>query len=260
VEAIHTPIFNLRLEIIPPEVELKPGENTTAKARVTNLGEFNDTITFSIEVPGGAGIVASIIEPISMSAESKETVEFLIEILVLPGTQKGDIVIPAEAISEKANDYGLEVRRNSVLTVKVIKVTAKEVRNEPLEKGEASLFIQIVIIIFIVIIIAVFLSFMINRKEKKGDVEQNKDITPTSQPESIPTEPKTPLVKPLPKTITATVAIPVAKPVQHPISKNIQVPAPESRPFARPINQTTQPTQLPTQPPVTNINSNTEKQ
>ena len=127
VEESQIPMFALKLEVIPPIIELKPGENSSVKARVTNLGELNDYFILVSEVPDNIGIIALIIEPNSTKAESKEFVEFLINVKVMPGTKEDEVVLSNTAISGRAQEYGLEVNCNATLTIKVFEVERQKV-------------------------------------------------------------------------------------------------------------------------------------
>jgi hypothetical protein len=52
----HIPKFEIKLELLPNKIELKPGEQTSVKAIVTNLGFLQDEISLTFNLQPGAEI------------------------------------------------------------------------------------------------------------------------------------------------------------------------------------------------------------
>jgi hypothetical protein len=160
-----TPKFDLNLELIPNIVKVKPGEQTSVKAIVTNLGDLQDEILLSNYIQTGSKIEVSIIGEQKKNIESNKTTDFVINIKAMGDAKKGKLIVTFTATSGNAIDHELEVTKNATLTINILE-------DKDTSKDDKSTNLWWIIILIIVIIITIILFILIRSKKKKRSPEE----------------------------------------------------------------------------------------
>jgi hypothetical protein len=204
IDISYIPTYDLTIELDRSMIELKPGENTTIKATVTNLGDLQDTISLSLQETSNPGVTAEITNPTSIELNPGNNAEFIIEIKVGHGTAKGDVVFTIEAISENSPQDS-KVKRDAVFTVKVLEVKGPEVTEDDSDKKGDNSFMVFSIIIAVIIVIVILLSILVMRKKKKeqsGTHDSPELVVPPAETPSPPVEQQAPSTTPAPSLTT----------------------------------------------------------
>jgi len=156
----YIPMFDIKLELVPNIVELKPGEQTSIRAIVTNLGEVDDRVVLKIEDQNVEGIEVIINEPKIKNVILNGTAEFNITIKALDNAEKGEIKITFIAASTKAAEYEIIEEDEAILTVQIME---KEKQGE--DKLSTDYWI-IILIIILIIIILIMVGILIKRRKQ----------------------------------------------------------------------------------------------
>ena len=238
----YIPRFGLNLTLEPSVVELKAAEMTYVKAIAKNLGELNDTISLSIQIPKDANVGAIVNEPVTVNAVPQGIAVFNLTIITPHDIKKGEINLIVVAVSEIAPDYGLSVEENAIL--KIIILGADKPGTD---KSSSQIWVILVILVLIIIGIIVVALF-INRK-KRFKLEPPPAETITVKPIGAPTldelkgesTPKPTLAQPPQGSTTTTPQLASPKTVGQPPAQH-QIQLVEQKPQLPPVqSQTTIP-------------------
>jgi len=238
----YIPRFGLNLTLEPSVVELKAAEMTYVKAIAKNLGELNDTISLSIQIPKDANVGAIVNEPVTVNAVPQGIAVFNLTIITPHDIKKGEIKLTVVAVSEIAPDYGLNIEENAIL--KIIILGADKPGTD---KSSSQIWVILVILVLIIIGIIVVALF-INRK-KRFKLEPPPAETITVKPIGAPTldelkgesTPKPTLAQPPQGSTTTTPQLASPKTVGQPPAQH-QIQLVEQKPQLPPVqSQTTIP-------------------
>jgi hypothetical protein len=177
----YIPHFELQLEVEPVLVGLKPGNISSAKAMVRNLGELTDTVSLRIEIPSDSEVGAIVNEPNYIDILQDNTGIFVIT-LVAPGDiTKSYVVLNVIATSETAKGYDQNVEVREKLTVKII------FPEEPSDDKSSSVeYYWILYLVIILIIIFVTIVLLISRKKKSSRIDPLTNKAKTIKPVLLP--------------------------------------------------------------------------
>jgi hypothetical protein len=232
VEGPGKPNLDFILTIEPAIVDLKPGENKTVIATVTNLGSIKDSISLNTELLepiDGSKVAAVITKPTSKELDPLEDAEFIIIIKVHTDAQKGIVIFNLTAISEQAPNYGLEVKKNLSISVEVLEVNGLDGKSTD-KKDDQSQVLWIIGIVIIIIIMLILFLFI--KKKKKSDpnsqdeLKESKEnpIDPKPPQQSISTPPQAPLQTPqMPPQMPMYTHTPMQMPLQMPLQMQPQM-------------------------------------
>ncbi len=159
-----TPKFDFKLEIVPDLVRIKPGEQISVTAIVTNLGEVDDMIVLKPQDQDVQGINASINGPKIKNIIPNGTAEFNITIFASKDLKKGKIQLTIMAASGNAAVHKFILEKKATLTIKIIE--DKETSTTDTISENIWFYIFIVIII-IVILICIFMLIVTRKKRAK---------------------------------------------------------------------------------------------
>ena len=169
----YIPMFDIKLELVPNIVELKPGEEISIKAIVTNLGEVDDKVVLTIKDQNIEGVEATIQEPKIKNVIFNGTVEFNITIKTLDNAKKGEIQLTVIAASARAAEFKIIEEDEEILTVQILE---KEKQGE--DKLSTDYWIIILIIILIIIILIMVGILIKRRKQPEPEVPQPEEPIP----------------------------------------------------------------------------------
>jgi len=169
------PRFDLNLTLEPAMVELEAAEIAYIKAIVKNLGELNDTISLSIQIPNDINIDAIVNEPVTLDTAPEGIAVFNITIITPQGIKEGEINLIVMAVSEVAPEYGLSIEENAVLKVIILGA-------EKSESDKASTEIWIIFIIIVILIIVVLFFILLIKRRKRTEQEPSTVETGTDKP------------------------------------------------------------------------------
>ncbi len=165
VVADIVPKFDLAIVLNESVVELHQGEEKIVKATVENLGEANDIVLLTLETTSKTGIDIRISGNASKPVDVDGFAEFSVVIKVGSNTKPGEIQINVSVNSTKAKEYGLEVKRNTTLTIRVLKDKDGSIQ----ESDSNAVMIGAAVGVIILIIILCMLYFFYFRKNGKKD-------------------------------------------------------------------------------------------
>ena len=247
----YIPHFELQLEVEPVLVGLKPGNISSAKAMVRNLGEMTDTVSLRIEILSNSEVGAIVNEPNYIDILHNNTGIFVIT-LVAPGDiAESYVVLNVIATSETAKEYDQNVEIREKLTVKII------TPEKPLDDKSSSVeYYWIFYMVIILIIIFVIIVLLILRKKKSSKIEpissEAKTIKPVLLPEMI--NPQADTLEPSPTVVPQLPEAIVSNGSTQDTSSTTKVPTlaspttPGQVPEIQQISQQAQTPQLPPAP------------
>ncbi len=209
IDIEYSPKFDFNLTLKPSILELKPGENSTVEAIVTNLGDSKDKITLSIKGLIEPGVLNRVLGNKTKEVDIGSTIEFEFIVEITPDTKNKEVQLIVEATSEIAPIYDLTVIKTANLTVRILKETPIDGVEKSTNKGNfTALIIAIIVIIIIVIILILYL--FIKKKKKSAEEPspsklaarsiQQTPLSKIQQPIPQPPQPtlqRTPTVQPL---------------------------------------------------------------
>ncbi len=187
ITIIPTPKFDFKLQIVPDLVRIKPGEQISVIAIVTNLGEIDDMIVLKPQDQDVQGINASINGPKIKNIIPNGTAEFNITIFASKDLKKGEIQLTIVAASGNAAMHKFILEKKATLTINIIE--DKETSTTDTISENIWFYIFIVIII-IVILICIFMLIVTRRKRARqkplptveAEIEEpSKSILPTAK-------------------------------------------------------------------------------
>jgi hypothetical protein len=173
VKKDYLPHFELELFILPPVIELPPGDIRQVKAIVSNLGELEDSILLRIEVPPDSGVGANVEEPCIISVIQHGIAEFYIMVTTSLDAPNEEVILTVIASSRRAPEFGLIVEDEAELTVKILSQEKKDEDNPWLSLSEFWIIFLIIIMILIVLIIV----WVVIRQKKTS--QETKEETAT---------------------------------------------------------------------------------
>jgi hypothetical protein len=208
----YIPHFELELFILPPVIELPPGDIRQVKAIVSNLGELEDSVLLRIEVTPDSGVGTNVNEPSIISVIPHDIAEFNIMVTTSLDAPNQDVILTVVASSRRASEYDLIVEERAELTVK-IKDKEKTDEDDPwLSLGNFwIIFLIIIIILFVLIVVWIFLKQEKTSQETKDKSTKEDALTvkPGTVPEaeiSVGKAPPTTTSPQLPETTTNVVS------------------------------------------------------
>jgi hypothetical protein len=162
VDISKTQHYNITLKLNKSIIELKPGQNTTIKAIVTNNGDIQDTISLNILEIQDSRVTALIVNSNSVKLNPEKSTEFIIEIKVLPQNSEGNVELTIEAKSELAPS-SLNIKKSATLNVKILEVA--DTKESP-KQGENSTWLIVGTAVVIVSIIILLMFFLLIKRKK----------------------------------------------------------------------------------------------
>ncbi len=159
-----TPKFDFKLQIVPDLVRIKPGEQISVIAIVTNLGEVDDMIVLKPMDQDVQGINASINGPKIKNIIPNGTAEFNITIFAMKDLKKGEIGLTIVAASGNAAMHKFILEKKATLSIKITE--DKETSTTDTISENVWFYIFLVIII-IVILICIFMLIVTRKKRAK---------------------------------------------------------------------------------------------
>ncbi len=164
ITIIPTPNFDFTLTIVPDLVEIKPGEQISITAIVTNLGDVDDMIVLKPLDQAVQGINASINGPKIRNIIPNGTAEFNITISAMKDVKKGEIQLTIVAASGNAAMHKFILEKKVTLT---IKITEDKETSTTDTISENIWFYIFLVIIIIVILICIFMLIVTRKKRAK---------------------------------------------------------------------------------------------
>jgi hypothetical protein len=168
IKTNYIPKIELDLLIEPLYLELFPGNVTNINAKITNFGEFFDTITLNKKIFENRNISVIINEPVTKTIDPGKEAEFNISIKISLDAKPSEYNITFIATSGKAFEFGLTIEEKANLTVKILEISKPK---QDKTKDDFPLWIVIIIIAVLIFVIILFFYFF---KRKKAQDEDSK--------------------------------------------------------------------------------------
>jgi uncharacterized membrane protein len=178
------PMFDIKLGLVPNIVKLKPGEEISVKAIVTNLGEVDDRVVLNIPEQDIEGIEITINEPKIKDIILNGTAEFDITIKALDNAEKGEIQITVVATSAKAAEYKIILEKQATLTINITELDEQQKNDKESSNADYLIYILIIIVIIIILIVLVLLT----KHKKQPPPEEQLIEEPLTTGEQTPVE------------------------------------------------------------------------
>jgi hypothetical protein len=154
IDTDYKPVFDLEVNPETPEIELEQGVNYTVRILVSNFGELRDRISVNFQnLNISSGINIELLIPNGLEIISNGTLELQLNIHVGQHTAPGKHILVIQINSERAADYGLELKRSIQLTIEVLEKPVDELKDSPEDDYFNYLYILAVILIFLFILI-----------------------------------------------------------------------------------------------------------
>ena len=230
----YIPNFGINLTLEPAMVEMEPADMTYIKSMVKNLGELNDTISLSIQIPNDVNLGAIVNEPISVDTAPEGIAVFNLTIITPQDIKKGEIKLTVVAVSEIAPEYGLNVEENA--TLRIIILGADKLGTD---KSSSEIWIIFIIIALVIIFLLIFV--LLIKRRKRSEHEPPPAEIVMIKPTVVPT---------LDKLKEETRATPtLVEPAQETATTVPKLASPETKDQAQAQQQIPQPTLAPKLPP-----------
>jgi hypothetical protein len=174
------PKFKLQLGLMINTLVLKPGEQTTITALVTNLGTIQDEILLTYTLQTGFEIEISILGDSQKTIKPNDTVEFYINIKIPEKIEIEEKIVIFTATSQKALDYDLDIKEEEILTINI-----KD--DERPDNDEPDDFLWLIILIIVVLLIIIILIIFISKKKKvtmDEEIQQEMVVDLNQEPNS----------------------------------------------------------------------------
>jgi len=175
IDTSYVPVIDFTLISSRIDLELKPNEEKTTVAYLTNIGDSADTISLNIDYPHHSGLAVTIKDKNLVVLEPRVTTEFNVLFTATENSSSGEYKVTFSAISGRGLKYGLEIEKNLTVSVTITTVGTgpQDGGSSEDQKGSGALDdnLWLFLLIFI-IVIAILVTFMLLIMKRKNDLEK----------------------------------------------------------------------------------------
>ncbi|WP_455392002.1 DUF7948 domain-containing protein [[Eubacterium] cellulosolvens] len=155
INSKYRPSLDFDLKVEPAIIELKPGELTKVKIIIINLGELRNNILLSIKDPANDTTVTLILPEFNeIVIEPKQVIEFYMTVSVNKSAAAGEVIFIVEGVSTRAEDFGIDLKKNAQLTVRII---SEDTEPRDSQKAYYLWAIYLIVIVIVILLVLIFL-------------------------------------------------------------------------------------------------------